>query len=112
MTFDGRFADVVATMCTQIGPALAAVWRCAAGCPNIDDVGAVTQWLQHHRVPAALPFSTRAASVHDIRAAVAARDRLRAFVVRAQSMTNAELFAAFRRGGDAAPSIATTCRPT
>ena len=79
VTHDGPFEAVMAAVADRLD----AVWRC---CADAD------------RVPALVEFATNGdAGVEEVRAALAAHDRLRDFAVRAQAMDATALRAAFRR---------------
>ena len=90
---DPPAAAAVAALATR----LRAVLELCEGCPDVADGDRFDRWIKRHRVPDG--FSIRPfpdASVGDVRAALALRERLGAFAVWADGRAPAELRAAFR----------------
>jgi hypothetical protein len=71
--------DYLPLLYRHLGPVADRIWSHCTGWPGAGD--AAVAWLEAHRIEPSLSFGTWQAGVEEIRAAVALRQRLRAFVL-------------------------------
>lgn len=90
---DGAVVDVLRALVAL--PVTAAVWAGCIGYPGDASAEAVVRWLEAHLVPPSIAFLTYPGTVAELRGALATHERFRAFAHRAQSLSPAELRAAF-----------------
>jgi hypothetical protein len=101
--FDGDAGAFLEALCAALPDEADAVWRSCAGYPGHPRAGAhaFRRWLEAHRVPATAIFGAYPdATVADVRAALAFRERFRAFVAELEAgrREQAAAFATFDAG--------------
>jgi hypothetical protein len=92
---DAAEPEFLVALLTRTGDLPERLWSLCPGWPGQADVPRAAAWLTDHAVPPTLPFSTYDAPLDQVRAGLALRARLVAFVPRAQDLDPAALQAAF-----------------
>jgi hypothetical protein len=104
--FDGERDALLAELCEAMPDEADRVWRHCRGYPGHPGRQGATfrAWLERHRVPATAIFGAYPdATVADVRAALAFRERFRDFAFGLEAArTGKAAFAAFAAGGDGA----------
>jgi hypothetical protein len=93
---DGDAYAYLGTLCLRFGATADRIFGECDGYPGSGHPAAFAAWVRSYEVPPTLPFSTFDATVDRIRSAVAAREQLSAFAVRAQGLEPAALRCAWR----------------
>jgi hypothetical protein len=95
-SFDGPHEAYLERLRTGLGDAADEIWQHCCGYPGSDDPAAFAGYLQAHRVRSSLFFAAYGErTVEDVRRSLATRHAVVDFALRAQSMSAAELQAAF-----------------
>lgn len=105
-SFDGELDPYLEALRTKAGAEVSAIWSHCVAFPGIDDHAAFNRYLRHNQIDssffvAAYPH----ASVDQVRASLALRERLIDFAVRAQEMEPGALQAAFREAFPEEPEV-------
>ena len=102
---DGDLDTYLEAICDRLGEEADSWWSHCAGYPGTGDREGFKQWIRHHKVDSGLFANAyHGATVHEVKRALDARERLVAFAAEAQGLPPAELQARFRAtfAGDAA----------
>lgn len=94
---DGGLRVLVDELLPERASALDDVFTCCAGSPGLTDASVFLDWLEEHRLPAAISFATVAATAARTRRALRRQQRLSSLVARAVALTPAELRREFDR---------------
>jgi hypothetical protein len=95
-SFDGEEESYLRELVDILGEEVAAIWSHCVGFPGAS-ADAFVPWLREHRVRNSFFFSAYPnATVHDVRNALAARDRVLEFALRGQDLDPAARLRAFR----------------
>lgn len=89
--FDGDRGDYVRRLCERLGRDAHEVWRHCDGYPGADDDALAAFLLEHHVPPGYSVVAYPEATVEDVRAAFALRERLNDFLVRTAELEGAAL---------------------
>jgi hypothetical protein len=94
--FDGDLDSYLAELCERLAPEAAEIWGRCIGCPNPPEGAALKAYLGRNQIQSGFAFAAYGnASVAQVRSALDKRERLEAFVIRAQDMKPAERRKAF-----------------
>ena len=74
-----------------------AVWGHCVGYPGTGDREAFLRYMRHNQIDALLPFAQYQATVPEVRDALALRDQLIEFAIRAQELDGTDLQEAYRQ---------------
>ena len=90
--FDGDLPSYLDDLCRLIGPEVDAVWRHCVAYPGSEDAAAFARYLRHNQIDTEVYFAAYPhATVDQVRASLALKDRLVKFVVATQGATDADL---------------------
>ena len=84
--FDGRLEDYVVALCEGLGTEAHAIWSHCHGYPGEGDGALAAFLLDHHVRPGYSVVAYPGVTVEDVRAALALRDRVNEFVMRAREL--------------------------
>jgi hypothetical protein len=95
--FDGEETSYLTELTMLLGDEVPAIWGHCEGFPGVTAPSSFVAWLLEHRVPTSFFFSAYPhGKVHEVRNALAARDRALGFALRTQDLDPGARLRAFR----------------
>ncbi|HVL26630.1 MAG TPA: hypothetical protein VM390_00675 [Acidimicrobiales bacterium] len=95
--FDGDLPSYLDDLCRLIGPDVDAVWQHCVGYPGSSDPAAFARYISHNRIPTEVYFAAYPdATVEDVRASLALKDRVVRFALATRGMGDSDLHRAWQ----------------